>query len=180
MHDARPQLAADAAQVVDVVEQRVHQRAVGVAGGRVHDHAGGLVDDHDVGVLVDDVQGKRLRLRGGGRRRGDVDDHLLLRLDRQACLDLLGLDAADLDLAVLDQALDLRARLLRQQRGEGGVEAGAGVLRGDGERQRHATFRAAAMSRVGAGCRDSHQSITRLSGTSTIEMICERETASPK
>ncbi len=91
-----------------------------------------------------------------------------------------GRDAADLDLAVLDQALDLRPRLVRQERGEGGVEAEAGLFVGDRERQRHATFRAAARSRVGAGCRESHHSIARLSGTSTIEMICERETASPK
>ena len=39
-----PQLAADAAQVVDVVEQRVDERAAGVAGRGVHDHPGRLVD----------------------------------------------------------------------------------------------------------------------------------------
>ena len=180
MDDAGAQLAADAAQVVDVVEQGVDQRAVGVAGGRMDDHARGLVDDHDVGVLVDDVERQRLRLRRGGRRRRHVDDHFLLRLDREAGLDLLGADAGDLDLAVLDQPLDLRPRLLRQERGERRVEAGAGVLFRDGERHRHASFRAAARSRAGAGCRDSHHSITRLSGTSTIEISCDSETASPK
>ncbi len=47
MHDAGPQLAADAAQIVDVVQQGVDQRPVGVAGGGVDDHAGRLVDDHE-------------------------------------------------------------------------------------------------------------------------------------
>ena len=54
MHDARTQLAADAAEIGDVVEQRVDQRARVVARRRVHDHAGGLVHDDDVGVLVED------------------------------------------------------------------------------------------------------------------------------
>ena len=48
MHDAGPLLAADAAQVVDVMEQRVDQRAAGVSGGRMHDHARRLVDDDEV------------------------------------------------------------------------------------------------------------------------------------
>ena len=54
VHDARPQLAADAAEIRHVVEQRVDQRARRVAGGRVHDHPGRLVHDDDVGVLVED------------------------------------------------------------------------------------------------------------------------------
>ena len=115
-----------------------------------------------------------------GAWRRDVDHHFLLRLDREAGLDLLGADAGDLDLAVLDQPLDLRPRLLRQEGGQRRVEAGAGMLFRDGERQRHASFRAGARSRTGAGCRDSHHSITRLSGTSTIEISCAIETASPK
>ena len=61
VHDARPFLAADAAEIVDVMEQRVHQRAARVAGGRMHDHAGRLVDDDDVAVLVDDRQRQRFR-----------------------------------------------------------------------------------------------------------------------
>ena len=65
MHDARTLLAADAAQIVDVMEQRVHQRAAGVAGGGMHDHARRLVHDDEVGILIDD--GERQRL--GGRRR---------------------------------------------------------------------------------------------------------------
>ena len=63
MHDARPLLAADAAQIVDMMQQRVDQRAAGVAGRRMHDHSGRLVDDDEIAVLVDDRQRQRLRLR---------------------------------------------------------------------------------------------------------------------
>ena len=63
MDDARPQLAADAAQILDVVQQRVHQRARAVARRRMHDHARRLVEHDDVGVLVDDEERQRLRLR---------------------------------------------------------------------------------------------------------------------
>ena len=62
-----PLLAADAAQIVDVVQQRVDQRAAGMAGRRVHDHAGRLVDDDEVAILVDDRERQRLGL--AARRR---------------------------------------------------------------------------------------------------------------
>ncbi len=42
-------------------QQGVDQRAVRVAGGRVHDHALGLVDHQQVVVLVDDIQRDILR-----------------------------------------------------------------------------------------------------------------------
>ena len=63
MDDARPLLAADAAEIVDVMEQRVDQRAAVVSGGRMHDHAGRLVDDDEVAILVEDRQRQRFRLR---------------------------------------------------------------------------------------------------------------------
>ena len=59
MHDARPRLAANAAQPVDVVQERVDERARRVPGGRVHDHARRLVDDHEVVVLVEDRERER-------------------------------------------------------------------------------------------------------------------------
>ena len=77
VHDAGPLLAADAAEIVDVMEQRVHQRAARVAGGRMHDHAGGLVDDDDVAILIDDRQRQRLRLRRRIDRLRHVDGDLL-------------------------------------------------------------------------------------------------------
>ena len=77
VHDAGPLFAADAAEIVDVVEQRVHQRAAGVARGRMHDHPGRLVDDDQIVILVDDRQ----RQRFGPRDRIDRFGHV----DRIAC-----------------------------------------------------------------------------------------------
>ena len=69
MDDARPRLAADAAQIRDVMEQRVDERARRVAGAGMHDHAGRLVQHGDVGVLVQDLERQRLRPRGATERR---------------------------------------------------------------------------------------------------------------
>src|SRR5215471_9034236 len=63
MDDAGPLLSADAAQVADVMEQRVHERAARMSGSGMDDHAGGLVDDDQVGVLIQDSQRQRLCLR---------------------------------------------------------------------------------------------------------------------
>ena len=68
VHDARPLLAADAAQIVDMVEQRVDQRAARVAGRRVHDHAGRLVDDDEVGVLIEDRAAAAPQAAASGRQ----------------------------------------------------------------------------------------------------------------
>ena len=62
--DARPQHAADAGQAGAAMgQQRVDQRAVGMAGRRVDDQAGGL-DQHDqVLVLEQDLQRRAPRRR---------------------------------------------------------------------------------------------------------------------
>ena len=55
--DSRPHLAANAGQPIAAMrDQRVHKRAVGLAGARMDDHAGGLVDDDQVGILIQNVQ----------------------------------------------------------------------------------------------------------------------------
>ena len=54
--------------VAAVGDQRVDERADGVAGGGVHDEACRLVDDDEVGVLVDDVERDRLGLAGSPAR----------------------------------------------------------------------------------------------------------------
>ncbi len=55
MHDARSLLASDAAESPDVMQQRVHHRAAGVARGGMYDHARRLVDDDEVRIVVQDV-----------------------------------------------------------------------------------------------------------------------------
>ncbi len=68
MHDARAQLAADAAEVDTVMEQRVDERAPGMPRRRMHDEAGGLVDHDQVRVLVEHDQ--RDGLGGEAHRHG--------------------------------------------------------------------------------------------------------------
>jgi hypothetical protein len=68
MHDAG---ARQRGQRRVAMEQRIHQRAVGIAGARMHDQAGGLVEDEHRVVLVQDVE--RDVLGGGGGL--DVQDH---------------------------------------------------------------------------------------------------------
>ena len=47
MHDAGTQLAADAAQIAHVKEKRIHECAIGVADGRMHDQSRRLVHDDE-------------------------------------------------------------------------------------------------------------------------------------
>ena len=68
-----PELAADARErAAAMVQQRVDQRAVAGARGRMHDQPRRLVDDDEIGVLVDDRKRDRLGApsrsgRGSGR-----------------------------------------------------------------------------------------------------------------
>ena len=73
MHDAGTDFAADAAQVLDVVQQRVDERAGRIAGGGMDDHARGLVDDHDVGVVEQDLERQVFRQRRRRLRLGQLD-----------------------------------------------------------------------------------------------------------
>ena len=68
VHDAGTADAADAGKAGAAMgDQRIHQRAGLVAGGRMHDQALRLVDDDDVVVLEDDIERDILAL--GLRRR---------------------------------------------------------------------------------------------------------------
>ena len=129
MHDAR---ARDAREFRVAVQQRVEQRAVAVAGARVHDEPGRLVDhDHGV-VLVQDRERQRLRLvgeRGAGRVGHEHDafpaGELALRRGRRA---------VDADAAVVDPRLQAAAGVLGQEARERLVEAQPGAFRRDDER----------------------------------------------
>ena len=78
--DAGAQFAADAAQVVKVVQERVDERAVLIAGGGVNDHAAGLQDDGEVGILIENCERDFLRDGHGGLRRGNRQDNNLTLL----------------------------------------------------------------------------------------------------
>ena len=77
--DAGAQFAADAAQVVEVVQERVDERAVLVAGGGVNDHAAGLQDDGEVIILIENRERNFLRDGDGRLRRGNHQDDSLPR-----------------------------------------------------------------------------------------------------
>ena len=103
----------------------------------MHDHPRRLVQRWIV-ILVDDGKREGFRQRHRIDRLRDVDADLLSDLHRVVGLRVL---ATDLDLAILDETLDLGARLVRQHRGEEAVETDALALFRDG--QRHAAlFRA--------------------------------------
>lgn len=63
MNDARPTHAADSRQAMAAVgDERVHQRARSMAGGRMHNNSGRFIDDDDRIVFEHDFQRHRLRL----------------------------------------------------------------------------------------------------------------------
>ena len=172
VHDAGPQLAADAAEIFHVVQQRVDQRAGGMARAGVDHHAGGLVDHGHVRVLVQHVDGQGL---GGGLGR---DRLWKLDLDAFALAqDAVGLGDAgpQRHQPVGDELLDLRSRVRFQHRHEEAVEPLPLVLRaGDELEQAQAARRRERASCGAVGfSRASHASMTRLSGASTTEMNCD-------
>src|SRR5437870_43558 len=109
MDDAGPLFAADAAQIADVMEERVDERAARVTGRRMDDHAGRLVDDDEIAILIDDRQRKRFWSRRRVDRLGDVDRDFLSRPDR---LVRFGGAPAHANVALFDEPLNLRAGMV--------------------------------------------------------------------
>ena len=121
--DARADGPADARQLPRaVVKQRVDERAVRVAGGRVHDHALRLVDNEQVVVLVHNVQRDVLGPGLDGLRVRQVDGvdfagrHLILFVDGRAAAGHKPL---------LDQILQRTAGQRRALPGQPGVQTSA-------------------------------------------------------
>ncbi len=135
--DARPAFAADAAQVVHVVQERVDERPAGMTGRRVHDHPRRLVHDDQVSILVNDGQRQRFGARLGIDGVWNVHRDGLAGLHGQVGLCFAPVDA---HVSVLDEPLDVRARLPREHRNEKYVQAGARAVGGHRERGVHAAF----------------------------------------
>ena len=71
MDDARATFASDAREGLSAMgDEGVDQRAIGIAGCRVHHHAGRLVDDDEILVFEDDREVHRLAFRLGRHRSG--------------------------------------------------------------------------------------------------------------
>ncbi len=138
VHDARPLHAADAGEVLAMVQQSLHERAGGIARAGVHDEAGGLVHHEQVGVFVQDRERDVLRLHFGLRRgRGNVHRDLVAFPQR---LRAAGGGAVAPDLAGFDQGLHARAREFRHAGREEAVEPIAGFFGGDVVGEKHEVF----------------------------------------
>ena len=132
MHDARPLDAADAGEGSPAMgDERVDQRAVGMAGARVHGQPLGLVDDDQVGVLVDDRERHRLRLDGGGLGLRQVHGIGLARPDAPTELGLGR--AVPQHVARADQRLQPRAAQAGKPPRQEAVEPLASLRLGDGQ-----------------------------------------------
>jgi hypothetical protein len=141
MNDAWALLTADAAEIVDVVQQGIHECAARVSRRRMDDHAGRFVDHDEIVILIEDRQRQRFRLRFRFGRLGDGHRHLLTgsyRLVRP------GGPSFEQHQALLDQALNLRSRLLGQHRDEEHIQPCVLAIVGNGEgvRVQAARFRA--------------------------------------
>ena len=101
--DPGTELASDAGEVAHVVQERVHQRAGGVAGRRVNHESRGFVDREDVLVLVEHRQRNGLGLDRRRPRLGDVDLDVLAGADHVRSL---GRRPRKADGALSDQPLD--------------------------------------------------------------------------
>ena len=113
-------------RAADVVEERVDERARPVLVRRVHDHPRGFVDHDQVVVLVDDVKRDRLGPRLDWRRALEAALDPVARRQRRRDFSLDR--AVDRHVAVLDAALHLRARRVRECVGDINVEPLPGLV----------------------------------------------------
>jgi hypothetical protein len=128
--DAGSQHTADAGEIRAVVKQCVDERAARMASGRMDDETRRFVDDDELGILVEHDERNRLGqdLEWLRRRNADLDRVAFLHPQR-----LRRDRAADRDVTVFDQALDLRSRQVRKRTCDDRVEASPRLLRGDDE-----------------------------------------------
>jgi len=124
MHDPRPCDAPDARKRIPAMRQQsVDQRAVQIAGRRMHHQTRRLVDHQKIGILMHDGEGNRLRLRRSGRGRRDRNRDGVSRFDP-----LVGVSyrrAVQRDGIFGDQALQAGARKFGQMEGQEMIQAPA-------------------------------------------------------
>jgi len=105
MHDTRPALTPNAAQIGDVVKEGVDQRPLFMTRCWMDDHPRGFVDDDDVAVFVNDIERQSLGRRGRCKRLGQIDSDDITVAN--SGVGLGALHAGQGHVAVLDQPLDL-------------------------------------------------------------------------
>lgn len=93
-------------------QQRIDQRFVRAARRRMHHHAGRFIDDDKVVIFINHIQRNILRLDAAidRRRQGEADRIIAFDPIRRVFYGLLVLRAGQPTLAVLNQALQPRAR----------------------------------------------------------------------
>ena len=130
VNDPWPQLAADAAEIGQMVKQRVHQRARPVSRCRVDHHPRRLVQHREIQILVEDLEGQRFRADLGGRGVRCVHDDLIavVNLKVGARRERARRRTPDGHVTVGDQLLDLRPRIVGEHRNEIAVQTLAGRI----------------------------------------------------
>src|SRR5215813_11547670 len=79
MHDPWAADPTDTGQArTTMTEQRIDERAVGITGRGMDNHAGRLVDDNEVRILEADIECDRLGYRQGIVSLGDNYDEILI------------------------------------------------------------------------------------------------------
>ena len=112
VHNARALFPANARQAVAAMrQQRINQRAVGAARGRMHHHICRFIDDQQIDILIQHVKRNVLRFhaRVGGRRQGEGDNIILFDPPRRVFYGLVSLSPRDNAMAGLNQLLQPRA-----------------------------------------------------------------------
>ena len=121
MHDAGPLHAADARELaLAMMQKSIHESAVVIADGGMHDHAVLFIDDDDVLIFKQHLQGDCLRrgFCGDGLRNGDAD--AVTEFHRIA--GLRGLVIAKNEM-LTDEFLYARTREVRQTAGQPSIDA---------------------------------------------------------
>ena len=84
VYDSRAQYAADTAQMIERIQQRVDERSLRCTVAHVHRHALGLVHHRKIGVLVYDFDRDIFWFYRIFRRFGHGELHAVARLDFRA------------------------------------------------------------------------------------------------
>ena len=114
--DTGAALPSHAGELAKACEERVDGGAGRVTGARVHDHAGRLVDNHQLIILIDDVEGDRFGLQRLGLTSGDRYFDDLPTVETVTGLgDHLPVDGRE---AVSDQILNPGSRYVRYPIGQ--------------------------------------------------------------
>lgn len=111
MDDPWPQFAAHSAQILDVMQQRVDQRSIRMAGAWMNDHSRRLVEYDHIGIFEHDAQRQRLGFRDGRSRCRDLDLERLSRSHSSARAKRCHRAA---DVSLFDEPLNARPRVGRQ------------------------------------------------------------------